>query len=514
MSASASKKRRQQKNEQGMNQFETAQEAKKKEQKKEKKSTIIFCIAAAVAVIALIVFFIICGNINQAELDKKYADTIGASTTTIAKVGDVEISAAMYNYFYKNANEPETLDDLNHSLGETLNLYAAAKKEGYLLSDEDNQWIEDQISELREYAKQGGSKYKTDYLLYENYGEGCNEANFREYLTITKTAESYYNHLRDSFDPGEDAINAAYEEAPEKYDIVVYDVYTAHVHEDEAEQADGEADAEPAEGENDAAPAEDGADAEAAENASDDALKALAEEAEKNFPEDDEHTTKDRASSYESIKSSYTEEAADWLFDGTRKANDVKYFAKEDTDGNVSYIVFRFKERDDNDYCPVKADVAYFFNTSSEDSEEDAAASLEEKIQGVVSKANEEKPMSSEDFNTLVSDAGGYGSGGTSQIGRHDLSQDVTNFLYSKDRIAGDTQYFDVDGMKIVVRFDSIDEDTVRTLTVKNSLLSDLLEEKQHTSELELINEAFEKTRVDASIWPTTAPETEDGGEE
>ena len=439
------------------------------------------------------------------SLDEQYADTIGASTTTIAKVGDVEISAAMYNYFYKNANEPETLDDLNHSLGETLNLYAAAKKEGYRLSDEDNQWIEDHISELREYAKQGGSKYKTDYLLYDNYGEGCNEANFREYLTIIKTAESYYNHLRDSFDPDEDAINAAYEEAPEKYDIVVYDVYTAHVHEDETEQADGEADAEPA---------EDGADAEAGEASADDAMKALAEEAEKNFPEDDEHTTKDRASSYESIKSSYTEEAADWLFDGTRKANDVKYFAKEGSDGTVSYIVFRFKERDDNDYCPANAEVAYFFNTSSEDSEEDAAAALEEKIQGVVSAANEDKSMSSEDFNKLVTDAGGYGSGGPTQISRHDLSQDVTNFLFSKDRIAGDTQYFDVDGMLIVVRFDSIDEDTVRTISVKNTLLSDRLEEIQHTSELDLFNEAFEKTRVDAGIWPTTAPETEDGGEE
>ena len=491
MSASASKKRRKLQNEQGLTPQEQAAAAAKQEKKRKTRPIIIFCIVAVLAIALIVVLALASSRQKEEIMDKEYADTIGASTTVLATCGDETITAAVYNYFYLSADSPDDIAKFNDDLEETLNVYIAAKEAGFQLSDEDNAWIEEQMDAVRKSASSQGTHVKADYLLSSYYGIGCNETNFREYLTIVRTVTAFETDLNENY-PGTEAVEAEYSANPEKYDVVSYDLYTPKMEAAEAEESEE---------------AEEAEEAEAEETDDTEALRALAEAAEKDFPEDESNAQSGNATN---LSSSYNEDVANWLFDAARKEGDVKSFAIEDSEGKVTYRVFRYKDRDTNDYYPVNAEFALFSASASEEGEVADTASLEEAIAGVVAASSENPELSTDDFSTLISEAGGYYFGEMS-VYKNSFSEDIINYLYSENRAKGDTQYFSLDSAYYLVRYQSLADEYYRITLVRNSLLTAYVNEIKAAHELVIDESAYPLTSVTEEVYTGAAvAESED----
>lgn len=520
MSASASKKKRKLLNEQGMNPRQVSEEARKKEKAKKLLPTLLFIGATVLALALILVLVFVSKHQKEKQQDEYYADHIGASTTVLAKAGDVDFTAAMYNYYYAyNASSNTTsLESLNHELGEVLNLYdAAVKDESFELSDEDEDYIDEIIESNRDAAEENGWP-KLSYYLTAAFGEGCNEDNFREYWTIMRTAASYESKQREDFAPDAEELAAAYEEHADEYNLAVYDIYT--VPEPETPEADETAeDAEAADeadaGENDEAADE--ADAGENDEADNEAeMIALAEAAMANFPEDDDNTVKNTSISQKNAESSYNEEAKAWLFDSARKDGDTQYFKLTSND-KTYYRVFRFHESTDNRYQPVVANVAYFMNlsTGSDESEaiDDAAAETEtpeSQLEKIVADATAE--MTDEEFEALLSGTTmTVYSYSKEEYAKYGNSAAVSEYLYSAERKAGDTQYFDLGyGTYAVVRFKSVSDELYCDVLARNLLLNEMIESISHANELVINEDAYPLAKqVDASLYLPSEDETE-----
>lgn len=488
MSASASKKKRKELEEQGLS-LRALAEKKAKEQKTKliKKIMVGVLIAAVIVAAVLTVVHLVNGP--------SYNLSVPAAT-----VGEEKISVPVYDYFYnltasnmynsysflfdtsKKLSEQSsffgegTLEDFmkettNSSLQEVFNVYAKAKADGYELTDEQKENIETGLENVKSEASTYGFA-STDKYLAARFGEGADLDSYEEYLRIYMTYIGYATQLNENFNPSAEEIQAAYDKDPNTYDLVSY-TYATSAAKSSPVASEEPADEENSESEDTTQPTEteytDEAKAEA---------KAQAEAYLKELPEDTTSYThnKSNAASYT------TEEISDWLFDAERKEGDMAVFAKDDK--NTFYYTVRFDGRDTNEYKLVNANVISITKDKEDAEIKEGEQTAKEKYDALLAAVKD--GMSTEEFSTAVK-ALDY-SDATSSLTHSYYIDEIRDFAYAADRKAGDLFQFENDTTYFLVRYDSLDKMTYRDTMVKNDLWTEAYNAIKDANEI-VVNE-------------------------
>ena len=220
--------------------------AREAEQKKAERRSNIFYAALGIGFVVIAVFLVV------------YNSGVFKRSATAVTIGGDKYSAADLSYYYYAAyndlyqqtygypsmvgldtsksfssqesmysteEEPQTWDEyFKETAVEKMRLVsaalAAAKEEGYTLTEEDQETIADAIASMKEVATSNGMSYKT--FLTNVYGSlmttGCYEKNLEDEVL----ASSYIQSHSDSLTYTADQVQAVYDEDPNSYDNVEY----------------------------------------------------------------------------------------------------------------------------------------------------------------------------------------------------------------------------------------------------------------------------------------------------
>jgi len=217
-------------------------------------------------------------------------------------------------------------------------LYNAAVSAGFKLSDEQIQSIDDEIAMLELQALFSGFP-NTNTMLQQMFGTGMNEKAYRNIMEFIATANSYNEHVRESFTYTSDELAGYYAENKDDLDVFTYRQFTVFIDHPNSEDFDDD--------EYDTALEE-----------ATEAARLEAETLERQITgEDDFNTT---AANYNEVYSDPDStirlaqgnrldfNIADWLLDPTRKYGDTTI---TETDHGFNIILFVL--RDDNNYRTV-----------------------------------------------------------------------------------------------------------------------------------------------------------------
>ena len=493
MSASASKKKRKLLQEQDGNQLTATKKKADSQQKQTRRSAIIFCSVLLLSVLAVILFvyFLHAPKYNT----KKAVATVGNEKITVPVYDHFyayTLDNSMYNYYASNypgqkfseimlgekSMQDLLVEQTNDNIEQVYNLYIAAKEAGYTLSKEGQAQLDEEITQLKETAKNSGFKNLNRYMT-ARYGEGCTEKTYREFRTVMLTVSEYYSKLTNEFTMTDEEVNAAYAKDPDAYDVVNYTYLTvkAPTAEDDKDGTDAETgeETEPAEGTEtgeETEPAEgtesgeDTEPAEGTETGEETEPAEGTETGEDTEPAEDDWTK--NATTKTSGKTSITsaisgdadtvKEIADWLFAKERKDGDEKVFGKEGGDT----IQVRFNYRDTYDYAPVNAYV--YTITKGTDVPKEGEKTVDEKIADL--RAAIASGITADEFVKLSSD---FGTAATARdLDKNQYPEEVNRFLFDSARKEGDSELFIVDDTCYVVRYVSTDEHTCRYNLVRN----------------------------------------------
>ena len=507
MSASASKKKRKELEEQGLSpKAAAAQEAKEQKQKTLRNVLIVaLCVAVAAAAI-----FAVISLVNKPDYDTKAAvATVGDEKITVP-VYDIfynQTANSLYNYGYSYFIQPGvplsqqsnalggegTMEDFfkdnaSSSIQTAYNYYIQAKEAGYQLTDEQKEALKQEVEAVKTAASNYGFP-NVNRFLSAYYGKGCTLSDYETYLNVNAMYNGYYNKLQEDFAPSAEEIQAAYDKEPEAYDFVKYTYAIANA-------------------ESTTVPAEDAKQDEGAENTdptaateiptttvySDEAKAAAKETADsyvEKMPEDAKTVSNDKAS----VNSSMGDEIAGWLFDAARKEGDTNVFARNE-DG-TSYCTIRFEGRDVNDYRRVNANVISI-TKDKEDAEPKAGEqTAKEKFDALVKAA--ESGMSDEAFAEAVS-ALGY-SATVSPISKNYSNEEIRSWLYEEGRKEGDvTAEIENDTTYYVVRYVGLEEDSYRDTRVKEQLWNELTQSIASAKEISFVEDMMQHANTDLTF--------------
>lgn len=349
MSASRERKKRQEYLAGGGLDRKAAREAEQKAA--ERRSNLFYGAIAILFVIVTVALLVINSGILKRNAT---AVTIGDDTYTAADLSYYYMQSynqiySMASYIGLDTNRPlssqaawgsteegaQTWDEyLKEQAVETMRFVtaanAAAKEEGFQLSEEDEQAIADNIQELKDTAKTNGMSYKS-YLsaLYGNLmTTSVYEENLREYYT----ALAYESAYSDSLTYTADEVQAVYDENPDAYDKVSYQLVTVDGAAPSTEDEEGNT-VEPTEEESSEAWEE-------AQRTAQTILDAYASgESLETVASDFETAT---FSSSDGASSSSTTKYVEWCFEDGRKAGDSAVL--EDEDNSKIYVVV-FEDR-------------------------------------------------------------------------------------------------------------------------------------------------------------------------
>lgn len=332
---------------------------------------------------------------------------------------------------------------------------AEAEKNGFELDEDELAEIDEEIDAIADYADQAG--YSLNKYIGLLFGTGCNESGYREYLKATHIA----SHYPQSLDYTDEELSTRYDENPETFDKATFYSYTVRASEFMESTTDEET----------------GETLDPTDENRDEAKKA-AEEMQAKFDVESDKVTVSADYTKTSVTSSFTEEAAEWMF-GDAKAGDVKLFASED--GNTYYVL---KLLDKDDYNTF--DLLYMYvpddSTSSDDTEdtentedtESDEPTAEEKVASI--KESLEADGSRENFTALTSE---YTSSSTDVLeaaGRNSLaaySKDALTWGAFETRKEGDWNVFKGTSGTYFVYFVGLNEHTLRYYNVTNQLRND-----------------------------------------
>ena len=378
-----------------------------------------------------------------------------AGHTTAATVGSHKLSPAMVNYFYKEAynsmssqygdmmsyiidsNTPlnEQYYDEENSItwADTLieqgltsaariyAIYDEAVANGETLSDDDQSSIDATVSNLSVYATYYGYSNVNGYLA-AMYGAGCNEKNFREFLSIETLANNYSQKVYDTPVYTEDELAADYAADPNAYDTVDYRVFAVtdalFDEEDEEKLAD-------------------------LKKTAADELLAAAEEGDEAFIQAAyDHASEDTKENYED--DSYTlrtdvghsdSDLSNWLFESDRKTGDATCVETSGT-----YYVAIFESRNTHDYALPNA--RHILISVSDTTDEEAMATAKETAEKLL--AEYEAGEHTEDAFAAIGDAA-YADGTAAESARYEditpgqMVEDFENWCFDASRQVGDT---------------------------------------------------------------------------
>lgn len=443
---------------------------------------VLIIVGIIVLAAIVIISFVSCRNWNR-------------KNATVAKIGDEKISASMMNYaFFDSVNnfygqygslagyiiDPNTpldkqvctmtsdgtmwSDFFIKQAGETLehyyNICDAAERDGFKLSDEDKKAIDSVIESYEFQASKVGTNL--DNYLSSVFGKGCNEDSFKDYVTLQMTVESYNRYFVEKYEPADEDALAAYNEDPTKYDTVTCYMVTKTASSFLKAAEDGSL---PEVG-----------DAEKAE------AKAAAEEAAANFD-----TAELSTASYAKVgvSGSYGDEAANWLFDSARKADDTAFFANKD---NTEYYVFKFVEKDDYNYSTVNCR-SFVVAPAAQTTDPDAAKEEATRIYNEI-----KEKITAENFEEVAAEYG-LTVDNSENLTKSGLDDAVVTWLFGKPS-ANDIKDFSADGSYTFYIFDSEGENC-NTLRVKNTILSEKWEGITHTNEISYREKNFKYIRTD-----------------
>lgn len=118
-------------------------------------------------------------------------------------------------YTYKNEDDEEVtetwakifLDMAIENATSTYELYNLAQKDGFKLSEDRQKSIDSTMLTMSFYASYYGFNDMDAYLV-NSYGNGATEESYRNYYTVCRTAEDYYDHHAESLEYDEEAIRA------------------------------------------------------------------------------------------------------------------------------------------------------------------------------------------------------------------------------------------------------------------------------------------------------------------
>ena len=510
MSASASKKKRKELEEQGLSAKDVA--AKKEKEKKAKLLRNVLLVVLAV-VVALAAIFAVIKLVNRPSYDVKAA---------AATVGEEKITVPMYDYFYnltasnfyssysfliqagvplseqsnffgEGSLEDYMKESTNSTLREVFNVCAKAKADGYKLSDEQKETIKTAMDSLETEAASYGFA-SVDKYLQARFGVGCDTDSYEEYLKAFLTYTGYTGKLNDEFNPGADEIQAAYDKDPSAYDLVSF-TYATSAAESTTVVTEKNTDTEKAD-DSAAATEEPAATTTVYTDAAKAAAKEKADEYAKEMPEDATTTTYGKSS----VSSYFSEDIANWLFDDARKEGDVMVFAK--TEEEIYFYTIRFDSRDTNDYHPINANIITVTKDKEDAELKEGEQSAKEKFDALVAAVKE--GMSDEEFSTAVT-ALSY-SGSTTSVTKSYSLEEIRSFLFDESRKAGDLlTTYESDSAYYLVRFSSAAEDTYRDSMVKSNPWNDLYEEIATANEITVDEELLKHAYTDLTFNASTS---------
>ena len=502
MSASASKKKRKELEEQGLSPRDIAAQEEKEKKQKTLRNVLIVALCVAVAAAAI---FAVISLVNRPDYDTKAA---------VATVGDEKITVPVYNIFYNQsatslynygysyfieAGKPlseqnnmfggeGTLEDFfkdnaRSAIQTTYNFYIKAKEDGYELDAEQKDAVKQELDAVKTAAKNYGFPNVNKFLnVY--YGKGVTLSDYETYLNVNAMYNGYFNKLREDFAPSAEELQAAYDKDPAAYDQVCYTFKTVNAESSIAPAEEGE---KTEEGDN-----TDPTAAEVPATVYTDEAKAAAKQTAEGYVAELPEDAQTQTSTKSSISSSLSEEIAEWLFDAERKEGDVKAFAKND-EGIVYYTV-RFDSRETNDYKRVTANILTITKDKEDTELKEGEQTAKEKFDALVKAA--ESGMSDDAFAEAVS-ALGY-SATVTPISKTYSNEEIRSWLYEEGRKEGDvTTEIENDTTYYVVRYVGTEEDSYRDVMVKDSLWNELTESISTAKEITIVDDMLQYANTD-----------------
>ena len=416
-----------------------------------------FTMNAIIAVVAIVVIVAAAMFINS-----NYLYNRAAALT----VGSTDYSAAQFNYFYRTAysNFVSTYGDYASMFGldtstpldeqesswaseeggtwadyfteqteDTLVQITAtvdkAKAEGFSLSQESLDTIEENVSEIASYAET--YNYSTNGYLAAVYGKGMTEKVFRDCMERQLTAAEYAEEKSESFTYTDEELAEKYAtDLANDYDNITYYswYFPALSDEDYVVNEDGEdVTPEPTQAQIDAAHDQ----AEEAADTSD------AEEFAAKVEELTGSTVTESTAAGSSLNSLYSE----WLLDSSRKEGDTTVVDSEDGDG--SYAVM-FISRDSNDYHTVNVRHILIQAEADEDGEytDEALEAARTEIERIYDEWKENP--TEDNFIALAEeyseDTGSNTNGGLYEnVYKGQMVEEFNDFCFDESRKSGDT---------------------------------------------------------------------------
>ncbi len=377
---------------------------------------------------------------SQLGMDMGYDTSLSPSEQTYNE----EEGTTYADYFLQQA-----LDQLQR----VTILCDAAEQEGYTLSEEGQQSVEDNMDALYTYSVQSGAGSEESYLRMI-YGRNMTKSLFEEMLTNAILADEYAQSKSDSFTYSDEDLETYYEENAASLDS--YEYRYCYIYADIPESTtdeDGNT-VEPTEEETQAAM--DAASAEA------DAMVAEVQSGTDFNTAAQNHVDEDTAESYtdpeynhqtDTLGSSLSSTYQEWLTDDSRQAGDVTSIEMEGS----GYCVVQFlgRERDDSSYQTLTYRNIEVVAETTHNDEDDTDLPTEEQRAAAESEAQslleqwQSGDATAESFGTLAQensdDESTRDNGGLNEnANRDNLSSTLTDWLFADDRQAGDTTIVEV----------------------------------------------------------------------
>ena len=354
----------------------------------------VTAVLVAVAIVAGIGWFIV----DHFGIDRKMR--------TALTVGDTKVSVAQFDYYYnmsyqyfaqmessyqqqgmsmgfpldKAPNEVSSgqKDEAGNELMydqaiaqyaanlafQQFSLYNEAKAANYALTPEEQAQIDEVIASLEKQATEGGSSLNA--FIRSSYSKGLNEKGLRELLEVELLATRYNDDMQTKANESvtKEQVEAEYKENVKTYNYANLRYYKIDI--PAITKADGELDEEFNQRKADEQKkATDAANAVLAKATDAETLKAAALEhknadlKEGTKPTEVDPTVENKYMTHNTFKTTVSEEAADWLFDASRKAGDKKVFTTEKAAFVVLVDAPSFAGNNvDVRHCLIKFDVA------------------------------------------------------------------------------------------------------------------------------------------------------------
>lgn len=428
----------------------------------------------------------------------------------------VRYQAQYYQYYYQTSNgydlsltpeeQTQTTKDadgneitwaekLHEDTLEIIQLHKAyyneALKMGLKLTKADEAFIDKQIEDLRDEAKSAGSNssssnsenkvtYSLNAYLRKVYGGSINERFLRKQLKIQVLAQKYLTERTNEVAKGYDQkdIDAEYKKDTTAYDFVTFRAYTFKT--TELTKEDNETD--------DALKARQAkADAEVKKNAND-FYNAVTNDATfaakaKELNKDTADYNVDEETKYSMLKSTaqstFSEDAAKWLFDSSTKVGSKKLFSDEE---NGKYIVVLALSKPHQEQTVTARHI--LFQTKDQSSgnalSEEEIAKKKTQAEDVLKKFNE-GDKTEDSFAALANeyneDTGSSSNGGLYEhIYPGQMVTEFNDWVFDANRKAGDVELVETDYGYHIIYFVAKDGKDYYDSTIRSSKANEDIE--------------------------------------